>query len=320
MRSLANPTVLLLLAGAVLASGGAEAVSSRPDRALYLDAKAARKRVEDSRQRSARPIEWERVVVKFRTIVARYPRSAYCDDALLAIGDIYRGMAARFHKSSYLDDAVASYNTLVSEYPSSSLGEGALLAAFEIQSTRRGRTAEIVKTSAKRYLENYPEGPNARRVRHAMQVGKAPATDLPTPPKPGLARVFDLRFWSGDSSTRVVIDLERRVNYQRGRLEHPDRLFFDLLGARIHPNLKSRTFPVGDGLLQQIRVGQFNDEVVRVVLDFKDIATDTAFFRDDPVGLVVDVRAKDSKPPTSSLGCACRRRRRPGSLPALPLR
>jgi hypothetical protein len=38
--------------------------------------------------RAARKPEWEKVVMRFRRVVARYPQSGYCDNALLAIGDL----------------------------------------------------------------------------------------------------------------------------------------------------------------------------------------------------------------------------------------
>ena len=300
-----------LVALALFASDAQPATSrstrERPDRALYYQAKAARTRLESRPKLSAQRGEWEKVVVSFRSLVARFPQSAYCDDALLNVGDLYRAMAARFRSERYLTDAVRSYNQLVSEYPSSSLAEQALFAAFEIENTRHRRDRDAVLAAGRRYLENYADSRRAASVRTALRPRKQPeekeAAPLPTPPKAGLARVFNLRSWSGDSSTRVVLDLERKVTYQQGRLDNPSRLFIDLLGARVHPNLSSRTFPVGDGLLQQVRIAQFNDEIVRVVLDFKAIAQDTVFFRDNPAMLVVDVRAPGTPAPaTASLG------------------
>ena len=119
---------------------------------------------------------------------------------------------------------------------------------------------------------------------------REPASPLPKSPPPGLARVFDLRAWSGDASTRVVVDLERKVRIQYDRAFAPDRLWVDLVGTRLHPNLAERAFPVGDGLLAQVRIGQNRDDVVRVVLDFKDAAEHQVFFLENPARLVIDVR------------------------------
>jgi N-acetylmuramoyl-L-alanine amidase len=89
----------------------------------------------------------------------------------------------------------------------------------------------------------------------------------------------------------VVIDLERKVKLTYDRIASPDRLWIDLEGTRLHPNLRARSFPVGDGLLEQIRIAQNKDDVVRVVLDFKDVKDHSVFYL-DPTRLVIDVKGQ----------------------------
>ena len=227
------------------------------------------------------------MVLAYRRVLARYPRSGYCDNALLAVGNLYREMSQRFRGTHYEQDAVAAYRAVVSEYPSSRLGEEALWDVVQMAqaSSERRRLGD----AGKAYLDAFPDAPRAREVK-ALLRRRAPTSPLPSPPPPGLVAVFDLRAWSGDSSTRVVLDLERKVKLSYDRIAGPDRLFVDLLGTRLHPNLKSRSFPVGDGLLEKIRIAQNKDDVVRVVLDFKDVKDHSVFFLEDPTRLVIDVR------------------------------
>ena len=175
------------------------------------------------------------------------------------------------------------------EYPSSSLGDDALWFAVEI--ARQGGDRRRLVETARAYLETYPEGSRASKAK-ALLREREPASPLPKAPPPGLARVFDLRAWSGDASTRVVVDLERKVEIQSDRAYAPDRLWVDLVGTRLHPNLARRSFPVGDGLLEQVRIAQNRDDVVRVVLDFKDVWEHQVFFLDNPTRLVIDVRGR----------------------------
>jgi N-acetylmuramoyl-L-alanine amidase len=263
------------------------AEQGRPDRALYREAQAAETRLRGSAARKAKRAEWEAVVLRYRKVVARYPRSGYCDNALLAAGNLYREMAGRFRSPRYREDALAAYRMLVAEYPSSSLGDGALWAALEVSRQSRDR-AKLVE-SARAYLDTYPEGEHAASVRKLLRQ-REPATPLPSPPPRGLARVFDLRSWSGDLSTRVVIDLERKVELQSDLARDPDRLWIDLVGTRLHPNLARRVFPVGDGLLHQVRIAQNRENAVRVVLDLKDVWEHQVFYLDSPPRLVVDVK------------------------------
>jgi N-acetylmuramoyl-L-alanine amidase len=267
----------------------AASAPARPDAALYKEAQAAEASLRASRRRSDKRSEWEAVVLRYRKVVARYPRSGYCDNALLTAGNLYREMARRFGSPRYREDASAAYRMLVAEYPSSRLGDDALWAAVEIarESSDRRRLSE----SARAYLDTYPEGQRASRVKKLLRE-REPSTPIPSPPPPGLARVFDLRAWSGDSSTRVVIDVERKVELQSDTAVNPDRLWVDLQGTRLHPNLARRVFPVGDGLLEQVRIAQNRDDVVRVVLDFKDVWEHQVFFLDNPTRLVIDVRGQ----------------------------
>ena len=100
--------------------------------------------------------------LRFRRWSRAIPQSGYCDDALLAVGDLYREMAERFKAPRYGDDAVTAYRTLVAEYPSSRQGEEAL---FAVVRDRRGRaaTASAIAEAARAYLEPSPTAPRAAR-------------------------------------------------------------------------------------------------------------------------------------------------------------
>jgi N-acetylmuramoyl-L-alanine amidase len=279
-------------AGAPAPAAGRARPSARPDAALYREAQASEGRLRASSAKMARTGQWEAVVLRYRKVVARYPRSGYCDNALLAVGNLYREMARRFGSARYREDAASAYRTLVAEYPSSSLGDSALSSVVDL--ARESKDRDKVMEAGKAYLDAYPEGKDAARVKTLLRQRSAP---VPSPPPPGLARVFDLRSWSGDSSTRVVIDLERKVKIESDRARNPDRLWIDLIGTRLHPNLARRVFPVGDGLLEQVRIAPNRPDVVRVVLDFKDVADDQMFYLDDPPRLVVDVRGRAASRP-----------------------
>jgi N-acetylmuramoyl-L-alanine amidase len=272
----------------------------RPDAVLFQEAQQALASLKAAPPRAARKPEWEKVVLRFRKVVARYPQSGYCDNALLAIGDLYREMARRF-EPAYSSDAVQAYRRLVADYPSSSLGENALFSVFEI--ARAGGDRKEIAAAEREYLGAFPDSPRAAQIKAAARKGgRAQEASLPSPPPRGLAQVFNLRFWSGESSTRVVLDVEKAVHYKWDRIASPERLWVDLEGTRLHPNLVGRTFPVGDGLLEKIRIGQNRDDVVRVVLDFKDVKDHTIFYLENPTRLVVDVRGTAAPPATVIAG------------------
>src|SRR5262249_16039224 len=107
-----------------------------------------------------------------------------------------------------------------------------------------------------------------------------------------IARLTSVRHWSTPDYTRVAIDLEQEVQYQVGRVPHPDRIFFDLVGTRIAPDLVGKSFEVEAGFLHRIRVAQYKATTARVVLDVDDVAEYSAFLLPNPYRLIIDIHGK----------------------------
>jgi N-acetylmuramoyl-L-alanine amidase len=106
------------------------------------------------------------------------------------------------------------------------------------------------------------------------------------------ARLTSVRHWSTPDYTRVAIDLEQEVQYQVGRVPHPDRIFFDLYGTRLASDLVGKSFDVEAGFLHRIRVAQYKTGVARVVLDVDDVAEYSAFLLPNPYRLIIDIHGK----------------------------
>jgi N-acetylmuramoyl-L-alanine amidase len=300
----------------------AKVEDTRPDRVLYQGAQTALTSLKASPARLAKRAEWEKVALGFQRVVARYPQSAYCDDALLTQGDVYRNMAVRFKNPRYNDQAIEAYRFLVAEYPSSRHAESALFSVFEL-ATASGDHKRI-GDAGREYLGAFPRSARAREVKSQVrQRVSVQEASLPQTPPPGLAQVFNLRFWSGEASTRVVIDVEKQVPIKHDRIQNPDRLWIDLEGTRLHPNLTDRSFPVGDGLLEKVRIGQNRDRVVRIVLDFKAVKDHQVFYLENPTRLVIDVNAPArprmaSADSTAVTGSATSAGTTPVTTPAVP--
>jgi N-acetylmuramoyl-L-alanine amidase len=104
----------------------------------------------------------------------------------------------------------------------------------------------------------------------------------------GRIEVKGVRCWSSADYTRIVIDLSSTSGFTKNRLANPDRLFFDLQNASLKKDIE-KNLPVGDGILKNVRAGQFNADTVRVVLDLENISDYNALVLDDPARLVIDV-------------------------------
>ena len=107
-----------------------------------------------------------------------------------------------------------------------------------------------------------------------------------------LPRLTGIRHWSTGDYTRIAIDLEQEVKYQSGRVPHPDRIFFDLYGTKLAPELVGKSFEVDAGFLHKIRVAQYKLGMARVVLDVDDVAEYSAFLLPNPYRLIIDIHGK----------------------------
>lgn len=105
-----------------------------------------------------------------------------------------------------------------------------------------------------------------------------------------LPLVTNVRHWSTPVYTRVAIDLQDQVEYEAARVPNPDRIYFDLHGTRVAPELIGKMVNVTDnGFLERIRVAQFSNNVTRVVLDVNHVTEYSAFFLPNPWRLIIDI-------------------------------
>ena len=173
--------------------------------------------------------------------------------------------------------------------PLAALVVGALLWP-EIQ----GRLRPPVNSQAPATEVRAPE-PAASQASEQSQPAPAPAaTPVEAPAVPaavpdGRAQLSAVRYASAPGMTRVVLELDRAVRYQGGRLDHPPRVFLDLADTRLA--LAGRSFPADDPLLNSIRVAQNQQEVARVVLDLKVPADYSITLESNPPRLVIELRA-----------------------------
>ncbi len=114
-------------------------------------------------------------------------------------------------------------------------------------------------------------------------------------------KVTAVRFWSLGEVTRISIEVSSDFKYRSDRLPDPDRLFFDIEGARPAISEKGmHVVPVEDALLKEIRVAETQPGITRVVLDLEPHdppVTYTASQLSNPDRLIVEVHLKDKPAP-----------------------
>jgi N-acetylmuramoyl-L-alanine amidase len=116
-----------------------------------------------------------------------------------------------------------------------------------------------------------------------------------------VSKVTAVRFWSLGEVTRVSIEVSSDFKFYAERVPKPDRLFFDIKGARpAMAEKQMHVIPVGDSLVHQIRVAETQPGITRVVLDLEEHTPSAEYSTSqlaNPNRLVIEVRLKDSPAP-----------------------
>jgi len=247
-------------------------------------------------------------VGQYEFLRKQYPGSSLRVAALLAEAQIYEN---DLHDS---DGARKQYALLVKEYPKSELAEEARagLASLKAGTRDRGSGTRDQKGVEAAAGSSFPPMPVTKRktiVRSAavesapVSLKEAAATKANAGEEPGpahvaqrpekrheLAQVTGIRHWSTPNYTRVAIDLGDDVTYEAARVPNPDRIYFDLHGTRLAPQLVGKSFTVtDDGFLKRVRAAQFTNDMTRVVLDVNDVTEYSAFLLPNPYRLIIDI-------------------------------
>src|SRR6185295_13925161 len=125
--------------------------------------------------------------------------------------------------------------------------------------------------------------PRTSRFR-AVPVALAAVVCLLTPltaaPRtaPVQSKVTAVRYWSLGEMTRVAIEVSSDFKFYAERIGTPDRLFFDIKGAKpAMAEKKMHVIPVGDGLVRQIRIAETQPGTTRVVIDLEEHTPPAAY-------------------------------------------
>ncbi|WP_084214347.1 N-acetylmuramoyl-L-alanine amidase [Terriglobus sp. TAA 43] len=236
---------------------------------------------------------------KYSAFVEEYPQSSHIDEAQAALKSLKAGVLP-----TSPDTAQASVKPQVVAQPKGSrLPEGSASASNGVPASTVPHEIRDAANAAASQSSTLP----ALKPTTRMQEVEDASANVPTHTRNGLATVSAIRHWSTPTYTRVAIDLGDEVQYEAARVPNPDRIFFDLHGTRLAQELSGKAFSVtDDGFLKKIRVAQYSNDVVRVVLDVNDVTEYSAFLLPNPYRLIIDIHggAKSStssvQPPTTT--------------------
>ncbi|MEH0875969.1 N-acetylmuramoyl-L-alanine amidase AmiC [Pectobacterium cacticida] len=92
--------------------------------------------------------------------------------------------------------------------------------------------------------------------------------------------VIAVRVWPASSYTRVALESNLPLKYKQFSLSHPERIVVDMENIRLNSvlkNIANQLQPDNDPLIKAARIGQFDKNTVRLVLELKQPTTTKVF-------------------------------------------
>jgi N-acetylmuramoyl-L-alanine amidase len=268
-------------------------------------ARQCTKRLYRSKKRIKYRDQWLLCIKGYQRYYGKYPKGRQADEALYSIGKLYMGLYGYSRKSSDLNRSIESFRKVVQVFPNSRLADDAQYRLGEIY-LKYKKDPERAYVEFFKVVMNFPKGDMKPRAQkrlselEAKRGKKKPQLDLPQLPKvratipSTLAKITDIRYWSAPDYTRIVIDVNKQIDYKSHLLKAdpslntPPRLYIDLQQALLGSAFTDE-IPIQDGLLRKVRAGQHDPESVRVVLDIDSIEEHKIFSLTDPFRIVIDV-------------------------------
>ena len=230
-------------------------------------------------------------IQQYEFLRRQYPGSKARFGALFHIGEIYKD---DLHDKRHADEA---FQEFLRRYPRNQFAEEARKALAEPIEKAAMRSNLKPKTAAKTKSSDQDEEESAADIQSGSSVQDTSGKDSASGGETGtgkLARITGIRHWSTPDSTHVAIDLQRAVRYDAQKIDHPDRIFFDLFDTKLDSTLARKAFDVDEGLLKKIRISQFNPRQTRVVLEIGGTSNFQASLLSNPPRLVIDVWDKQA--------------------------
>ncbi len=259
------------------------AVDSRAARKKYFEAESCYKELRENSARKKYRCYWLDCIDAFYEVYDCDPDGPWAAAGLYMAGTLYGELYKYSYRDNDREEGRRLLQKVVSDFPKS---------AYRDKAADRLKEAGVSGSLTAAIKPGAVTDDDVRPVPVPMPVAGPPSSGE-------TVLVKDLRYWSNPSYTRVVIDTSGPVAYTHNLLRDdpasgkPPRLYIDLDGSRLDQEL-SRQVTIDDNLLKDIRVGQFTNTSVRVVVDIKSFKNYKIFSLRDPFRVVIDVSGEAS--------------------------
>ena len=261
--------------------------------------------------------DWLKLLSEYRRLYLLYPSSQTAPKAILKTADIYLQLYKKFSNSEDLNKAIERYYFLINNYSGTSFAEEAYYKLIQIygeeikdkEKTAKLRAEFQAKYPRSMYLSKLEEKKKTIELKKPIKKKKEIVIKEPVKEQKrefskekialsniSLRKVLEVQPVTGEDYSRVIINVSDNFDYQanilKGNMSKPPRIYVDIYPA-ILDNKVPKEMEIKDALLTGVRVAQFDEKTVRVVLDLNSLTSYKIFKLREPYQLVLDLIGKE---------------------------
>ena len=289
--------VLATILAALMASAAPAAVPESAE-SIYTRALSRERELREGPS-GASLAQLRSVVALYETVVRRYPKSGYCDNALWQGANVALLAFERFEQAADRRTAVRLLTLLREGYPSSPLRgrAGEELASLNtVRAPSAASPAAVPPPAVAPAPAPVPTPSTVAVIAPPETIVSRPAPEPPptttaaSTAAAAFATIRDIKRTPLPDGVRVSIELDSESRYRYERLDNPRRVFFDLKGTRAPASLQDAVLKFDDDIVREIRLGRHPNNTTRIVVDMEQIETCNVFTLYNPFRLVVDFK------------------------------
>ncbi len=288
------PALAMVATVAAVAATAAPAAAADSAESIYSRALGRERELRDDIS-GATLGQLRAVVRRYETVVERFPRSGYCDNALWQGGNLAMLIFERYDKAEDRQAAVRLLKLLRDGYPSSPFRARAAQQLQDLDSSRptpAGASSSSASRAAAPPLTGQLIVPETIAPKSADLALQLPLPPPPSPPPAAstIATIKEIKRLPLPDGVRVSIELDAEAIYRQERLENPRRVFFDLQAAKTTAALQDAVLKFDDDVVREIRLGRHPRSTTRIVMDMESVEAYSVFTLYNPFRLVVDFK------------------------------
>ncbi len=252
-----------------------------------------------------------RLIAEYRRVYLLYPASEVAPQALFKSGELYLEIYKNTLNKKDALEAGKRFELFLKNYPQHPLAEKAYIQLYTLY---KDELKDKTRLSAlqRDWEDRFPRPKIAQKEKEKPHLTEPPKRDSSKPPRSSsppekgpqpslladLKKVLHIEPVTGEDYTRVIIDLNGNFEYQANLLprteEAPPRLYVDIFPAVLDDKLE-KAIDLQNKHLQRVRVGQFDRQTVRIVLDLRSLTDYKLFKLKEPYQLIIDLVGKERK-------------------------